>query len=531
MSHSNFLQEIMRRRTFAIISHPDAGKTTITEKMLSLRQQNIYIYDKGKKHDTKSQIKSDWMQIEKQRGISITTSVIQFLYRGIIINLLDTPGHNDFSEDTYRTLTAVDCCLLVIDATKGIESRTRQLIKVTRLRNTPIITFMNKLDREIYDPIKLLDLVENELKITCVPITWPISYGKEFKGVYHLYNDETYLYTSKHYKEILEDMYVVKGLYNPKLDKVIGIDLAKELRNTIAIMKGVLPDFDKNMFLNGKITPVFFGSAMCNFGVNHVLDSFIPWAPIPLPRNTKTRTVESKENKFTGFIFKIQANMDLKHRDRIAFMRVVSGIYNKGMKLYQVRTGKNIIVSDALIFMASNRFQITKAYPGDIIGLHNHGTIQIGDTFTQGENLQFINIPNFAPELFRRVLLCNPFNQKKLVKGLIQLSEEGAIQVFRPLNTNAIIIGAIGILQFEVVIVRLKTEYNIDIIYESVSISAIRWIECNDVKKFIEFKNKNESNLALDANCNLAYIAPTMVNLSLIQERYPDVIFRNISDH
>nr|MBA2816304.1 Peptide chain release factor 3 [Candidatus Pantoea persica] len=526
---SDFMQEVSRRRTFAIISHPDAGKTTITEKVL-LFGQAIQTAGTVKGRGSSQHAKSDWMEMEKQRGISITTSVMQFPYRESLVNLLDTPGHEDFSEDTYRTLTAVDCCLMVIDAAKGVEDRTRKLMEVTRLRDTPILTFMNKLDRDIRDPMELLDEVESELKIACAPITWPIGCGKLFKGVYHLYNDETYLYQSGK-GHTIQDVRIVKGLDNPELDSAVGEELAVQLREELELVKGASHEFDRELFLSGEITPVFFGTALGNFGVDHMLDGLVSWAPAPMPRATDVRTVSAEDEKFSGFVFKIQANMDPKHRDRVAFMRVVSGKYEKGMKLRQVRTGKDVVISDALTFIAGDRSHVEEAWPGDIIGLHNHGTIQIGDTFTQGENMKFTGIPNFAPELFRRIRLRDPLKQKQLLKGLVQLSEEGAVQVFRPVQNNDLIVGAVGVLQFDVVVARLKSEYNVEAIYEAINVSSARWVECSDAKKFDEFQRKNEVNLALDGGDNLTYIAPTMVNLNITQERYPDVVFRKTREH
>lgn len=529
MSLSKLNHEISKRKTFAIISHPDSGKTTITEKML-LFGQAIQTAGTIKSRGSNQYAKSDWMEIEKQRGISITTSVIQFPYSDRLINLLDTPGHKDFSEDTYRTLTAVDCCLMVIDAAKGVEDRTYKLIEITRLRETPILTFMNKLDRDIRDPIEVMDEVEKELKIACAAITWPIGCGKLFKGVYHLYKDITFLYQTGQ-GHIIQDVCLIKGLANPELDAIIGEELAIQLREELELVQGASHQFNQQAFLRGALTPVFFGTALGNFGIDHMLDGLVTWAPAPMHRRTNSRIIFASEEKFTGFVFKIQANMDLKHRDRIAFMRIVSGHYEKGIKLHQVRTGKDMVISDALTFMAGERSQVEKAYPGDIIGLHNHGTIQIGDTFTQGEKINFSGIPNFAPELFRRIRLRDPLKLKQLLKGLVQLSEEGAVQIFRPLINNDLIVGAIGLLQFDIVIARLKSEYNVNALYESVNISTVRWVACNDIKKFEEFKCKNEQNLALDAGDHLSYIAPTIVNLNLTKERYPEVQFYKIREH
>ena len=496
MTDSILAKEIECRRTFAIISHPDAGKTTITEKVLLYGQQ-IQTAGTVKGRGSNQHAKSDWMEMEKDRGISITTSVMQFPYGDNLVNLLDTPGHEDFSEDTYRTLTAVDSCLMVIDAAKGVEDRTRKLMEVTRLRDTPIITFMNKLDRDIRDPMELLDEVEDELKIMCAPITWPIGCGKLFKGVYHIARDEVILYETGQ-GHTVQDVKIIKGLNNPEVDEAVTQDLAEQLREELELVLGASNEFDHEMFLSGELTPVFFGTALGNFGVDHMLDGLTEWSPAPMPRTTDEREVVASEESFSGFVFKIQANMDPKHRDRVAFMRIVSGKYEKGMKMKHVRLGKDVRISDALTFVAGDRAAVEEAYPGDIIGLHNHGTIQIGDTFTQGEIFKFTGIPNFAPELFRRIRLKDPLKQKQLLKGLIQLSEEGAVQVFRPMQNNDLIVGAVGVLQFDVVVQRLKSEYNVEAIYENVNVATARWVNCDDNKKFEEFKRKCATNLALD---------------------------------
>ena len=523
----SFQQEVDKRRTFAIISHPDAGKTTITEKVLlfgnAIQKAGTV---KGKKSGQHA--KSDWMEMEKERGISVTTSVMQFPYNDRLVNLLDTPGHEDFSEDTYRTLTAVDSCLMVIDAAKGVEARTIKLMEVTRLRDTPIITFMNKLDRDTMDPIDLMDEVESVLNIKCAPITWPIGMGKEFKGVYHLLRDETILYQTGLGHEIQEKR-IVKGLDNPELDEAIG-HYAEELREMLDLVKGASNEFNHEEFIRGELTPVYFGTALGNFGVDHMLDGLVEWSPKPQGRSTDQREVDPQETKFSGFVFKIQANMDPKHRDRIAFCRIVSGKYEKGMKMHQTRIGKDIRISDAVTFLAGDRSAAEDAYAGDIIGLHNHGSIQIGDTFTAGEKFRFSGIPNFAPELFKRIRLKDPLKQKQLQKGLIQLAEEGAVQVFRPLSNNDLIVGAVGVLQFDVVVARLKSEYNVDALYEHVSVATARWVYGDD-RKVDEFRRKAEQNLALDGGDNLTYIAPTMVNLSLAQERYPDIEFKTTREH
>ena len=526
---SSISTEVGKRRTFAIISHPDAGKTTITEKVL-LFGQALQKAGTVKGRGSNQHAKSDWMEMEKERGISVTTSVMQLPYNDCLVNLLDTPGHEDFSEDTYRTLTAVDSCLMVIDAAKGVEDRTRKLMEVTRLRDTPIVTFMNKLDRDIRDPMEVMDEVESELNIACAPVTWPIGCGKEFKGVYHIHRDETVLYQTGQ-GHTIQEVRIVKGLDNHELDEAVGEELAEQLREELELVVGASHEFDQELFLAGELTPVFFGTALGNFGVDHMLDGLTAWAPAPQPRETAERQVEAEEEKFSGFVFKIQANMDPKHRDRIAFMRIVSGKYSQGMKMDHVRIGKKVSISDAVTFMAGDRERAAEAYAGDIIGLHNHGTIQIGDTFTQGEKLKFSGIPNFAPELFRRIRLKDPLKQKQLLKGLIQLSEEGAVQVFRPLQNNDLIVGAVGVLQFDVVVARLKAEYNVDAMYESVNVATARWVTCDDAKKMDEFRRKCEVNLALDGGDNLTYIAPTRVNLNLSQERYPEVMFHQTREH
>ncbi len=524
---TKLVDNIQNRRTFAIISHPDAGKTTITEKVLLFGnqiQEAGVVKGRGGKHAT-----SDWMELEKQRGISVTTSVMQFPYGGRTVNLLDTPGHEDFSEDTYRTLTAVDSALMVIDAAKGVEARTIKLMEVCRLRTTPIITFMNKMDRDIRDPIEVLDEVEDVLNIKCSPVTWPIGMGKQFKGVYHILEDKIYLYQSGQGHTIQEER-IIEGLNNPELDEAVG-PLADDLREELELVQGASHEFDLQEFLEGKLSPVYFGTALGNFGVDHMLDGLVEWAPSPQSRESENREVVATEEKFSAFVFKIQANMDPQHRDRIAFARICSGKYEKGMKMRHVRIGKNIAVNNALTFLAGDREHLDEAYAGDIIGLHNHGTIQIGDTFTEGEALKFKGIPNFAPELFRRVRLKDPMKNKALLKGLVQLSEEGATQVFKPQESNDLVLGAVGVLQFDVVAHRLKNEYKVECIYDQVSVATARWVECEDEKKFEEFKRKNSQNLALDGGDNWTYLAPSMVNLNLAIERWPEVRFFETREH
>jgi peptide chain release factor 3 len=523
----NLKTELAKRRTFAIISHPDAGKTTVTEKLL-LWGNAIQLAGsvKGKRGP---HAKSDWMTMEQERGISVTSSVMQFPYKGRVVNLLDTPGHEDFSEDTYRTLTAVDSVLMMIDGAKGVEDRTIKLMEVCRLRDTPILTFINKMDRESRDTVELLDEIENVLKIAAAPINWPLGSGKEFVGVYNFYTDIIHVYQPGQGHTIPDDVQI-KGLDSDEATKLLGY-YAADIREEIDFVRGATNQFNLEEYLAGRMTPVFFGTALGNFGVREMLDGFVEWAPTPRSRESKERVVEANEEKFSGFIFKIQANMDPKHRDRIAFMRICSGVYQQGMKMKHVRIGKEIRIADAVTFMAGDRSAVEEALAGDIIGLHNHGTIQIGDTFTEGEDLKFTGIPHFAPELFRRIRLKDPLKMKQLQKGLQQLSEEGSTQVFFPINNNDIVVGAVGVLQFEVVAYRLKDEYKVEAVYEPVNVTTARWCDCDDSKKLEEFKRKCTENLALDGGGHLTYLAPSRVNLSLTQERHPEVVFRATREH
>jgi len=520
--------EVRRRRTFAIISHPDAGKTTLTEKLLlyggAIQLAGTVKGRKARRHAT-----SDWMALEQQRGISVTSSVMQFPYRDCIVNLLDTPGHEDFSEDTYRTLTAVDSALMVIDCAKGVEARTIKLMEVCRLRDTPIMTFINKLDREGREPIELLDEIESVLKIACSPVTWPIGMGNRLKGVYHLLEDRIYLYTRSG-RERASEHRVVERLDSAEAAEVLGGD-ADDFRAEIELVKGACPELSIDEYLGARQSPVFFGSALSNFGVRELLDEFVQHAPPPQPRATGQRTVDPAEDKLTGFVFKIQANMDPGHRDRIAFMRLCSGEYRKGMRALHVRSGKEVKIPDAITFMAADRQQTDTAYAGDIIGLHNHGTINIGDSFTEGEDLRFTGIPNFAPEIFRRAVLRDPLRLKALQKGLAQLCEEGATQLFRPLRNNDLILGAVGPLQFDVVAHCLQDEYKVDCHFEAINVATARWVDCPDTKMLADFERKAHENLALDHGHQLVYIAPTKVNLSLTEERWPDILFRETREH
>ncbi|MGY0217450.1 peptide chain release factor 3 [Endozoicomonadaceae bacterium StTr2] len=526
---TDFATEVATRRTFAIISHPDAGKTTITEKLLLLGGA-IQMAGTVKGRKSGRMATSDWMKMEQERGISITTSVMQFPYRDRMVNLLDTPGHEDFSEDTYRTLTAVDSCLMVIDGAKGVEDRTIKLMDVCRMRDTPIFSFINKMDREVRDSIEVMDEIEEILKIQCAPITWPIGMGKNFKGVYNLYTDTIHVFTPGQGDRIPDDIRI-EGIESDAAKELLGEDLHEELVDEIELVRGASHEFDLKEYRAGRMTPVFFGTALSNFGVKEMLDDFVEWAPAPLARTTDARTVEADESKFSGFVFKIQANMDPKHRDRIAFLRICSGKYTRNMKMKHVRISKDVKIADAVTFLAGDRSHVEEAVSGDIIGLHNHGTIQIGDTFTQGDMVKFTGIPHFAPELFRRVRLKDPLKLKQLQKGLQQLSEEGATQLFMPTKNNDLILGAVGSLQFDVVMRRLKDEYKVEALYEAVNVNTARWVECDDPKKLEEFKRKCAENLAIDGGGHLTYLAPTRVNLSLAEERHPNVIFRTTREH
>ena len=516
-------EEVARRRTFAIISHPDAGKTTLTEKLLlfggAIQLAGTVKGRKAARHAT-----SDWMRLEQQRGISVTSSVMQFPYGDCIVNLLDTPGHEDFSEDTYRTLTAVDSALMVIDCAKGVEERTIKLMEVCRLRDTPIMTFINKLDRDGLAPIDLLDEIERVLRIATTPVTWPIGMGRELKGIYHLLEDRIYVYAAGERGRVGENL-VIDGLHSEQGRELLG-DMAAAFDSEIELVRGATQAFDLDAYLAGRQTPVFFGSAISNFGVEELLRAFTRFAPAPLPRATRQREVRADEPRLTGFVFKIQANMDPSHRDRIAFMRLCSGRYLRGMRLHHVRLGKDVRIADALTFMASDRQTAEDAYAGDIIGLHNHGTINIGDSFTEGEQLVFTGVPNFAPEMFRRAVLKDPLKAKALSKGLAQLCEEGATQLFRPLRNNDQILGAVGQLQFEVVAFRLQDEYSVQCAFEPISVHTARWIQCADDKRLEEFRGKAYDNLALDHSGALVYLAPSRVNLNLTMERWPGITFR-----
>ncbi len=516
--------EINRRRTFAIISHPDAGKTTVTEKLLLLGGA-INTAGTVKARKSQRHAMSDWMEIEKQRGISVTSSVMRFEYQDCVINLLDTPGHEDFSEDTYRTLTAVDSALMVIDAAKGVEERTIKLLEVCRMRKTPVITLINKMDRHARDSLDLVDEIERVLAIQCSPITWPLGSGQHFGGIYHLQNNRLIAFQRERRSDKLAGDDECFSLSDPQAAAHFGESNLAALTEEVELIQGAGHGFQLDVYREGHQTPVFFGSALRNFGVRELLDFFTQIAPPPQPRMTDVQDVDPHGEDFSGFVFKIQANMDPQHRDRIAFVRICSGNFEQGMKLHHVRSGRDLPVANALTFMARGRDHTRCAWAGDIIGIHNHGTIQIGDTFTVGEPMTFHGVPSFAPDLFRRVRSRDPLRGKALLKGLTELGEEGAAQVFRLTEKNELIIGAIGVLQFDVVSWRLKHEYNVDCVFEPAPYQTTRWVSCGDPSILEKFRRQLAANIALDGGGFIAYMAPTLVNLQLTEERWPDIVF------
>jgi peptide chain release factor 3 len=518
---------VSRRRTFAIISHPDAGKTTLTEKLLlyggAIQQAGAVKARRASRHAT-----SDWLEIEKQRGISVSSSVMQFEYNGRVINLLDTPGHEDFSEDTYRVLTAVDAAVMVIDAAKGVEAQTVKLLEVCRLRDTPIITFINKFDREVRGPLEILEEVEATLKIDCAPVTWPIGMGKTFRGVFHLLLDRLLAFTpGKQHKEV--DSELIEGIANPRLDALYPGEI-EILRDEVELIRAASSPFDKELFLAGMQTPVFFGSGINNFGVEDVLHALIDWAPPPQPREAGDRLVQPAEPAFTGFVFKIQANMDPKHRDRIAFFRVCSGRYRPGIKVRHLRMKRELRIANAQTFLANQRVASEEAVAGDIIGIHNHGQLQIGDALSEGEELIFKGIPYFAPELFVSARPKDPLKSKQLKKGLKELGEEGAVQVFTT-EAGKALLGAVGQLQFEIVAHRLKAEYKVDAAYDSVNIFTARWLSFPDDATRQQFERREGAAMAVDVDGNPVFLASSKYVLALAEERWTDIGFRTTREH
>jgi peptide chain release factor 3 len=515
-----FEEEIARRRTFGIISHPDAGKTTLTEKLL-LFGGAIQKAGAVKSSKIKDHARSDWMEIEKQRGISVATSVMGFEYKDIKINLLDTPGHKDFAEDTYRTLTAVDSVIMVIDCVKGVESQTEKLMEVCRMRSTPVLCFINKLDREGRDPFDLLDEVEAKLDIKVRPLSWPINMGKGFRGVYSLYEKSIHLFTPS--KTTVEEGIEIKDIHSEELDKLVGENNAKQLRADVELIEGVYPDFDVADYLSGKVAPVFFGSAVNNFGVKELLDTFIRISPTPIPRETTLREVKPEEKKFSGFIFKIHANMDPMHRNRIAFLRVCSGMFERGSNYYHVRNEKSIRFSNATAFMAQDRETVDMAWPGDIVGIYDTGNLKIGDTLTEGEKLMYTGIPSFSPEIFKEVVNKDAMKSKQLEKGLLQLMEEGVAQLFTYDLGKKKVVGVVGALQFEVIQFRLKNEYSATVEFVSQNIYKACWISCSDDKKLNEFIDSKQRHIARDKDGKLVFMAESKAWLQMVQDNFPEI--------
>ncbi len=520
-------QEIAKRRTFGIISHPDAGKTTLTEKLL-LFGGAIQKAGAVKSSKIKDHARSDWMEIEKQRGISVATSVMGFNYKDIKINLLDTPGHQDFAEDTYRTLTAVDSVIMVVDCVKGVEMQTEKLMEVCRMRNTPVLCFINKLDREGQDPFDLLDEIEAKLKIKVHPLSWPISMGKTFKGVYSLYEKSLKLFTPS--KTKIEEGIEITDINDPALDQYVGENHAKQLRTDVELLNGVYPELDVQDYLDGKVAPVFFGSAVNNFGVKELLDTFIRIAPAPIPRETTLRIVKPEETKFSGFIFKIHANMDPKHRNRIAFLRVCSGKFERGSTYLHVRNDKGIRFSNATAFMAQDREIVDEAWPGDIVGLFDTGNLKIGDSLTEGEKGIYTGIPSFSPEIFKEVINKDAMKTKQLEKGLLQLMEEGVAQLFTYELGKKKVVGVVGALQFEVIQFRLKNEYTASVEFANQNIYKACWISSKDTKKFHEFIDSKQRHIARDKDGKLVFMAESKAWLQMVQDNFPEINFHFTSE-
>jgi len=524
---SELKTEIDRRRTFAIISHPDAGKTTLTEKLL-LKGGAIHEAGEIKARKADRFALSDWMTMEKERGISVTSSVMKFPYRDYELNLLDTPGHRDFSEDTYRVLTAADSVIMVLDNASGVESQTEKLMEVCRMQDTPIITFVNKMDRHGLPPLDILDDIEQTLDLETVPLSWPIGMGNRFRGTYNLYRDELHLFSHADMEGEHERL-PIDDLDDPQLDEVLG-DQAEDLRFDVELVREAGNELDLQEYREGQQTPVFFGSALSNFGVGDMFDTFVEIAPPPRPRPTVTREVSPYEENFTGVAFKIQANMDPKHHDRMAFVRVCSGKFEKGMEVIHHRTGQTMRLNNATTFMAQDREGVDTAYPGDIIGIMSHGRVKIGDSFSENEPLHFTGVPSFAPEHFRKVRLDDPFRAKHLGKGLKQLSEEGAIQAFRPLRGNDYILGAVGELQFDVTLERLENEYNVEAHLTGVQYTCCRWVH-GPSEDMEEFESENMDSLFRDADGDLAYLGLSDFRLERTMDDWPRITFASTKEH
>ena len=521
-------REVARRRTFAIISHPDAGKTTLTEKLL-LFAGAIHIAGSVKARKASRYATSDWMEIEKQRGISVASSVMQMEYRDCVINLLDTPGHQDFSEDTYRVLTAVDAAVMVIDAANGVEAQTLRLLEVCRARKTPILTFINKLDREVKEPLDLIDEIERVLGMPAVPFSWPVGMGKRFGGVFDIRRDQMRVFRpGEDRAQAAEE--IIEGIDHPESIARFG-DAFAQARNEIELVRGASPVFDRAAFLAGRQTPVLFGSAINNFGVREVLDALVDVAPPPGARSTLQRMVAPDEPKFSGVVFKVQANMDPAHRDRVAFVRVCSGRFERGMRLKVCRNGKDIRTSNAMSFLSQRRDILEDAYPGDIIGIPNHGLLQLGDTLTEGEKLQFTGLPFFAPELFHTVEVADPMRSKQLRMGLMQLGEEGVIQVFRPSTGGTLLLGAIGDLQLEVAAYRLKHEYGVQARLTPTKYKIARWVTSESPAELRRFIDANAHRVAVDAVDAPAFLAGHVSELDVAQERWEGIRFHALREH
>lgn len=521
-------KQVKRRRTFAIISHPDAGKTTLTEKLL-LFSGAIQIAGSVKARKAARHATSDWMEIEKQRGISVASSVMQMEYRDCVINLLDTPGHQDFSEDTYRVLTAVDAALMVIDAANGVEPQTRRLLQVCRARNTPILTFVNKMDREVQDPMSVMDEIEQELGMTVVPFTWPVGMGKLFHGVYDRREKRMRVFSPGEDKAGGDDE-ILAGLDNAEAAKRFGAEFT-QAQDELELLNGASPEFDRAAFLSGKQTPMFFGSAINNFGVQEVLDALVDLAPAPAERAAIQRVVQPEEKKFSGVVFKIQANMDPAHRDRIAFLRVASGEFTRGMRLKVVRSGKEMRPNTVVSFMSQRRELLDTAFAGDIIGIPNHGVLQLGDTLSEGEALQFTGLPFFAPEMFRAVEVADPLRSKQLRAGLTQLGEEGAIQVFRPIAGSVLLLGAVGQLQFEVVAHRLEHEYGVKARIMASNFNLARWVTSEDPQELKKFMDANAHRVALDAVDAPTLLVDHSATLRAVEQQWPKIKFHALREH
>ena len=525
-----FSEEIKRRRTFGIISHPDAGKTTLTEKLLlfggAIQEAGAVKSNKIKKGAT-----SDFMEIERQRGISVATSVLAFEYDGKKINILDTPGHKDFAEDTFRTLTAVDSVIVVIDVAKGVEEQTEKLVEVCRMRNIPMIVFINKLDREGKDAFELLDEIEQKLNLTVTPLSFPIGMGYDFKGIYNLWEQNVNLFTGDPKKDI-EETVEISDLASEELDNLIGEKAADTLRGELELVQGVYPEFEKQAYLDGNLQPVFFGSALNNFGVRELLDCFVNIAPTPRPKESDTRKVQPDEKDFTGFVFKIHANMDPKHRDRLAFVKIVSGKFERNTPYLHVRHNKKLKFSSPNAFFAEKKEIVDVSFPGDIVGLHDTGNFKIGDTLTEGETIQYKGIPSFSPEHFRYINNADPMKSKQLEKGIDQLMDEGVAQLFILEMNNRKVIGTVGALQFEVIQYRLEHEYGAKCTYENLNVHKACWVEPKDPKneEFIDFKRVKSKFLAKDKRGQLVFFSDSAFSLQMTQQKYPSIEFHFTSE-